>query len=324
MKRISALLLALVMLLSLCACSNNQATDPSNSNQAATNSTAASTGNTENPTDGTEGTTGTTEAPTEEPTTAPTEEPTTPPTQAPTTPPETQPAACSHSWKTATCTAPQTCTKCGVTQGNAAGHSWSNATCTAPKTCSKCGTTEGVAAGHSWNAATCIAPKTCKACGITEGTKGDHTYTNGVCSVCGATSVLNPNTHLTNDEYLGTFYVAGEELIFNAIQPYGEVLLVLDRIFTSEPEDDLEYLGTPIVYQGISYYSAGAGQNPYHYELTDTEILVKGVYWDNDDPDTVTIKLILQSDGKLKVTYSTNEKFPVGTILSTNPYDVLK
>jgi len=322
MKRISALLLALVMLLSLCACSNNQATDPSNSNQAATNSTAASTGNTENPTDGTEGTTGTTEATTEEPTTAPTEEPTTPPTQAPTTPPETQPAACSHSWKMATCTAPQTCTKCGVTQGNAAGHSWSNATCTAPKTCSKCGTTEGVAAGHSWNVATCIAPKTCKACGITEGTKGDHTYTNGVCSVCGATSVLNPKTDLSTKEYVGNFNVYGADLIGAGIQKDGETLLVLDRYFTSEPDEE-DGIYTPIVYEGKEYYSMGAGQHPHYYELTDTEILVKGAYWDNDDPDTVTIKLILQGDGKLKVTYSTNQNFPVGTILSTNINDVL-
>lgn len=322
MKKLLTILLTLVMLLSLCACSNNQATDPSNSNQAATNSTAASTGNTENPTDGTEGTTGTTEAPTEEPTTAPTEEPTTPSTQAPTTPPETQPAACSHSWNNATCTAPKTCAKCGATEGAAAGHSWNNATCTAPKTCATCGATEGAAAGHNWKAATCLAPKTCNTCGITEGSNGDHAYTNGVCSVCGAISVLNPKTHLSTLEYVGNFKVVGPELIGVGIQLDGDVLIVLERYFTSEPEEEGDMLGTPVVYGGKNYYSMGAGQNPYYHELTDTEILIKGSFW-ADDPGNVTIKLILQGDGTLKVTYSTNPDFPVGTILSTNINDVL-
>ena len=219
MKKTLAILLALVMLLSLCACSNSdsQTTEPSNSSHATTEGT-------QNPTDGTEGTTGTTQAPTDEPTTAPTDEPTTPPTQAPTetpttppteaptTPPTTQPTTtqpttCSHSWKAATCTAPKTCSKCGTTEGGAAGHSYSNgtcsvcgtadpnynqptscshswkaATCTAPKTCSKCGTTEGGAAGHNWSDATCTAPKTCKTCNATEGSAAGHSWKDATCT----------------------------------------------------------------------------------------------------------------------------------------------
>ena len=85
LKRILSLLLAFVMLLSLCACGNGepQTTDPSNASQTTAEGK-------ENPTDGTEGTTGTTQAPTDEPTDAPTDEPTTAPTtETPTTTPPT-------------------------------------------------------------------------------------------------------------------------------------------------------------------------------------------------------------------------------------------
>lgn len=149
MKRALSIFLALVMLLSLCACGKDgaQNTDP------VTNSSQTATDGTEEPTEGeTEGT----QAPADDPTTAPTEESTDTPTEAPTEAPTT----CSHSWKDATCTAAKTCSKCGVTEGKAAGHSWKKATCTAPKTCSKCGATEGK--------------------------KADHSYQNGACTGCGA------------------------------------------------------------------------------------------------------------------------------------------
>lgn len=46
-------------------------------------------------------------------------------------------------------------------------------------------------------------------------------------------------------------------------------------------------------------------------------------FWEGD-PDAITIKLVLQGDGILKVTYSTNSLFPVGCIFSSNINDVLK
>lgn len=59
--------------------------------------------------------------------------------------------ACSHNWKSATCTAPKTCTKCGATEGSAKGHTSSDWTVTKEatettegtkvKTCTVCGTT---------------------------------------------------------------------------------------------------------------------------------------------------------------------------------------
>ena len=80
-----------------------------------------------------------------------------------------------HTWKSATCTTPKTCTVCGKTEGEALGHNWVAADCDTAKTCSVCGATEGNPLGH-----TVVTDKaveaTCTATGLTE---GQH------CSVCG-------------------------------------------------------------------------------------------------------------------------------------------
>ena len=81
---------------------------------------------------------------------------------------------CRHEWVAATCTTPETCSKCGKTQGEALGHSWMDATCTAPKTCTVCGETEGEALPHTWQDATCTTPKTCSICGATDGKALGH------------------------------------------------------------------------------------------------------------------------------------------------------
>lgn len=115
---------------------------------------------------------------TEQLATTPTEPQKTDPTEATTT----VPTQCSHTYKDATCTAPRTCSKCGVTEGSAAGHDWSDATCTAPKTCKTCKATEGSAAGHSYKDATCTTPKTCSKCHATEGTAIGHNWSNATCA----------------------------------------------------------------------------------------------------------------------------------------------
>lgn len=122
-----------------------------------------------------------TAAPTEKPTEAPTEKPTEAPTEKPTVPPTQAPTACSHAWKEATCDAPKTCTKCGLTEGKAADHKWEAATCTTPKTCSVCKETKGDAAGHKWEEATCTTPKTCSSCGKTKGDVAKHTWVEATC-----------------------------------------------------------------------------------------------------------------------------------------------
>lgn len=199
-------------------------------------------------------------------------------------------------------------------------HSYSNATCTKAATCS-CGATNGKATGHDWKAADCKAPKTCKTCGSTEGEKGDHNYSGGKCTVCGAASALNPKTDLkTYVEYIGNLHVSGDMLMGVALQFEDDACVVTERFFNSVQSDPAQ---SAIKFEGKNYYSEGGGQNPHYFELTDTEIIIKGSFWEGD-PDAVTVKLTLQGDGMLKVTYSTNSLLPVGTILSTNINDVLK
>lgn len=132
--------------------------------------------------------------------------------------------ASGHDYSEATCTKPQTCTRCGETKGEPLGHDFSEATClegavcsrcgakgtealshnytpatcTEPRTCSRCGATEGEALGHDFAEATCTKPSTCTRCGTTQGSALDHKYqetgntTEGAtqtitytCSVCG-------------------------------------------------------------------------------------------------------------------------------------------
>ena len=75
----------------------------------------------------------------------------------------------SHEWEEATCTAPETCTKCGETQGEPTGHKWEEATCTQPEICSVCEETQKEPKPHTWKEATLEVAKTCEDCGLTEG-----------------------------------------------------------------------------------------------------------------------------------------------------------
>ena len=122
LKLIIVIILALVTMFTV---PNTEANAPDDT--TATTTTEASTDST------VESTSETTAASTTEPTTAPTTEPTTAPT---TEPPHT------HSFSSATCTAPKTCS-CGATEGEANGHNWKDASYTSPKICTVCGTTEG-------------------------------------------------------------------------------------------------------------------------------------------------------------------------------------
>ncbi len=107
---------------------------------------------------------------------------------------------CLHSYKKATCTKPETCSKCGKTRGKSLGHSYSEATCTKPKTCINCSTTSGKALGHKYSAATCTVPKTCSACGGTSGKALGHNYVLGECTVCDDYSVSYcPKLYFTGD-----------------------------------------------------------------------------------------------------------------------------
>lgn len=132
--------------------------------------------------------------------------------------------ALGHSFDDATCMQARTCAACGMTDGDALGHRYVSGkcdrcgnempgyeetpsgcsheysltgqaapTCTAEGsftyTCNKCGDTytEAVnAKGHIYTDATCDKAKTCRVCGSTDGQPLGHSYTDGKCSSCGA------------------------------------------------------------------------------------------------------------------------------------------
>lgn len=96
-----------------------------------------------------------------------------------------------HSWAAATCTTPQTCTKCGATSGSVLSHNWNgpDATCQSPKVCAYgCGQVLQTV-GHSaaiGDRATCTHDVYCQyGCG-TLISHIEHNYVNGICSYnCG-------------------------------------------------------------------------------------------------------------------------------------------
>lgn len=197
-------------------------------------------------------------------------------------------------------------------------HSYSNATCTEPAKCS-CGATNGNALGHNWQAATCKAPKTCNTCKITEGSIAAHNFVDGQCLVCKIADCLNPKTYLiSGKEYVGYFRLEGDMLIASALQFEDDVCVNTERYFSPEPNDPSQ---TPIQFNNKNYYSEGGGHSPYKYELTDTEVIVTCSYY--ADTDEISLKATLLNSGMLKVTYSTFNDFPVGTLLSINIDDVI-
>lgn len=138
-------------------------------------------------------------------------------------------------------------------------------------------------------------------------------------------SILNPKTNIKmEEEYVSENYKvydddnisAGGISFFNDAVD-GEYALVLEAMF--EPQNPGDRKG--ITHNGKTYYRCGAGQTPHKMEMTDTEIIIKKSLWESDD--AVTIKMVLQNDGNLKVTYSKNDLFAVGDILSIS-YNGLK
>ncbi len=208
-------------------------------------------------------------------------------------------------------------------------HKYVGATCTKSGQCA-CGSINA-ALGHTWQNATCKTPKKCITCGFIEGTKGEHSYKDGVCTVCGQkenkveevkpqNQNLNPKTHIKwEQEYVSKRYrywdlektaiYSGGFCLYND-EVDGLYCLVLEATF-----EDAPYAGRkPVNFNGKNYYRCGAGQNPHRVELTDTEIIIKNCFWEEEG--TITAKMVLQTDGNLKVTYSNSDLFRVDEILS--------
>lgn len=101
---------------------------------------------------------------------------------------------CFHKYTQNGCTEPKVCVNCGRTVKPANPHKYTAATCTAPKTCTVCGVTNGSALGHKYASVTCEASKTCSRCGDTQGSALGHSYQAATCTApktcsrCGGTT----------------------------------------------------------------------------------------------------------------------------------------
>ncbi len=285
MKKILAILLVLVMLLSLCACGkkkDDSATDPTDLTSATGGTEATdATGGTES-TGSTEGTTA--------PTTAPTTGATNPTTPAPT--------SCSHSYK--------------------------DATCTAAKTCSKCGATDGSALGHNWNAATCKAPKTCSRCGATEGSTAAHNYSGDTCSVCGTNAPIKDFLGhwwiayiVRSSEYSDNIPDAGDVLsVYSLKTEVGEEMYAYKDYYSNihygHPNNGTLPNNGTITYNGKTYYDFWFSSSMGGFDEIKAE--ANGdVRVDFMNSDNIVLKR--ESAAKFVVVSSADpENIPVGTV----------
>ncbi len=133
-------------------------------------------------------------------------------------------------------------------------------------------------------------------------------------------TTLNPKTNIEMDEtkeYIGNKYSPYDE---NTVEAHGvsfteECIILLSPVFVTEDSgDEIPEGRAPIIYNNKEYYRIGAGQTPHYYEITDTEIILKNSFWEEEEKTCA--KMVLLSDGTLKVTYSSIDKFAVGDILS--------
>ena len=304
MKKLIAILLALVLVLSLCAC-KKAAPDAAPTDTGSTNTT--DTTDTTDSTDTTD-TTGTTD--------------TTDTTDSTDTTGDATPDNGGNSTNTT-----PTCT-----------HEWKAATCTAPKTCSKCNATEGSAAGHSWKAATCTAPKTCSVCGATEGSKGSHTFTAD-CTICGQPNAdyvpvdqsswsytFQSEGDLIMADY--AFYCSGDERgvsigydVYKTLEKFGqEYDMTIDEIRAEYA--DMEMIKT---INGVEYIHDGWGMDNWsdrRYKEENGVVTVEflSLNWDNEDNKIYNVEqtVVMKRTGmaQMTVTSSNYESTPVGTVLT--------
>lgn len=314
MKKVLSLTLVLALCLSVAACGKKK-TEPKETSSTTAATAAPTTESTLAPTSestaATDATSVPTEAPTEKPTAKPATAPSTKPTEKPTVAPTTKPTTAPTSKPTEKPTEKPT-----VAPTTKPTEKSTTAPTTKP--------TEPPHT-HTWKDATCQSPKTCTGCGATETSVGTHSFVDGICTVCKATDILNPNKDLkicgdTNPEYISQAYIPYDEETITARGisfwdngGYGEGVycLLLDAYFSAN-EEDIDASRPPVAYSGKEYYRIGGGMSPAEVNLTDTEILITDQWY------STTIKMVLMGNGNLKVTESTNSNYPVDMILSTS------
>lgn len=318
MKKLLCAILALVMLLSLCACGKKDtgATDlttaptqapTENSEETATTDTVA----TEVPTEGA------TEEPTAAPTVATSEKATVGSTPKATVTPTTKATAVPTTKATVAPTTKATAaptTKATVAPTTKATAAPTTKATVAPTT--KPATTPATIAttcSHSYKDATCTAPKTCSKCGATEGNAAGHSYSNGTCTVCGA---ADPNVPFENNSWAAYIVKAGTS-------EQGEVL----SQYILSPTDFQGYTHKEY-YSNESYFNVNNGSITYngktYYDFWFSSEM-NGITWeDNGNTVTVTfaynepiIELVLTRTGETQFTVTSSNdtaNIPVGTV----------
>lgn len=200
--------------------------------------------------------------------------------------------ATNHNWKNATCSNPETCTTCGSTKGNPIGHCWVDATCSSPKTCSTCYAIEGNPLGHKWEAATCTDPKYCSLCGKPEGDALGHSYVDGHCSKCKesdpsqAIKEIEKNASISSTILYdkNNIRIIATELIYG----YSEVQIKLS--FENYTSSDLSFVSGSLgycsnsingfmMYSGYENIDVAAGNQAHGSISFDySELLLSGIY----------------------------------------------
>lgn len=117
-------------------------------------------------------------------------------------------------------------------------------------------------------------------------------------------STVDPKNYKDNHYYVGALQPDGTGLVRPRLLFEGEYCVIMHYMYSAVKSDDDQQ---PFEYQGKTYYGEGEGMSPCTFEMTATEILVKS---------STVMKLVLQSDGKMRVTASTDPFFPVGLLLT--------
>lgn len=121
-------------------------------------------------------------------------------------------------------------------------------------------------------------------------------------------SIVDPKGYKDTYYYVGALQPDGNGLVRPRILFEGEYAVVMHYTYSATKEDPDQQ---PFEYGGKTYYGQGEGMSPYQFEFTATEILVK----DQNNNNAVIMKLVLKSDGNMKVTETTDNYFPIGLIL---------
>ena len=166
-----------------------------------------------------------------------------------------------HTWMTATCTKPKTCSVCSVTEGESLGHKWNAPSCSAPKTCSVCFATEGEALAHTWIPATYTLPKTCSVCSATE---GEPLASTGLGAEAAFYQKLYGYWTFTNgNKITHSMYYNGEK-IYSDYYPNGYICLNVEMI-TQLDENVFQLRYTPF---------CASCRDPKHPVITTTDTFI--------------------------------------------------